>query len=166
MVKRKYSRAVLELVGKGDDPLDHELLINEARNLGVQESVRFIGFLPMVEGWEYVRKAYVCVSPYFPTPILNSTSPTKLVEYMAMGRPVVANDHPDQRTVIDESGGGICVPWDESAFAKAIGQLIENPTMAAEMGRKGRKYVEVHRDYPVIADRVAKIYESLRAPPG
>jgi hypothetical protein len=40
---------------------------------------------------------------------LNPASPTKLVEYMALGKAVVANDHPDQRMVLEQSGAGICV---------------------------------------------------------
>ncbi len=42
--------------------------------------------------------------------ILRAASPTKLVEYMAMGKAVVANDHPEQKRVIEESGAGYCVP--------------------------------------------------------
>ena len=101
-----------------------------------------------------MREADVCVSPFFPTPVLQSASPTKLVEYLALGKPVVANDHPEQRRVIEESGGGICVPYAETAFASAIVHLLQNPAQAREMGERGRLYVRTHRAYPVIADAV------------
>lgn len=162
-VKQRFPTAVLELIGKGDSPRDMEVLEEEARRCGVLDSVRFVGFLPMTEAWEYVRRADVCVSPFYPTPILNSTSPTKLIEYLAMARPVVANDHPDQRHVLAASGGGICVGWNETEFAEAIGRILDDPAAAAEMGQRGRRYVEEHRAYSVIADQVAATFASLNA---
>ncbi len=153
--------AVLYMVGGGDDEKDELILRNEVQKMGIENSVVFTGFLPMEKAWEYVRSAHVCVSPFFPTPILNSTSPTKLIEYMAMGKPVVANDHPEQRLVISESKAGICVPYEEGAFAKAVVELLENPKRALEMGMSGRSYVEKYRNYTVIADRVEQQYYQI-----
>lgn len=162
-VRKEESRAKLVLVGKGDYPEDEEFLKEEAKRLNLSEDVIFTGFLPMKEAWEYVRKADVCVSPYYPIPILLSTSPTKLVEYMAMGKAVVANDHPEQRLLIEESGGGIWVPYEEEAFAKAILELLKNPEKAKLVGERGRKYVEKYRSYSRIADIVeSKYFEILK----
>jgi glycosyltransferase involved in cell wall biosynthesis len=115
-----------------------------------------------------VAEADVCVSPFFPTPILNSTSPTKLVEYMAMGKAVVANDHPEQRLVIAESGAGLCVAWDETAFAQALLRLLRDPALARNMGERGRAWVLQHRTYDAIADLVERelltVAQAGRAP--
>jgi glycosyltransferase involved in cell wall biosynthesis len=153
-VKEALPDATLYLVGRGDDPSDERLLRQEAERLCITDSVVLVGHLPQSEALRYVREADVCVSPFYPTPILNSTSPTKLVEYMAMGKPVVANDHPEQRLVIDQSHGGYCVPYDEAAFAAAIIRLLESPEVAQQMGQRGRAYVLQHRSYPRIADIV------------
>lgn len=160
-VLSKVPNAVLYMVGAGGDVQDELVLKKEAMNLGIQNAVVFTGFLPMKEAWNYVNQANVCVSPFYPTPILNSTSPTKLVEYMAMGKPVVANDHPEQEMVISESGGGICVPYDENSFARAIITLLKHPSRALQMGLNGRRYVEKYRTYQVIADLVEKTYYDL-----
>ena len=74
---------------------DEQFLQQKVKRLGLTESVVFTGYVPMFEAWGFVCKADVCVSPMFPTFILKSSSPTKLIEYMAMGRPVVVNDHPE-----------------------------------------------------------------------
>lgn len=148
----------LYLIGGGDDPTDEQILMDEVTRLGIEQTVVFTGFVPMKEAWRYVSKADVCVSAFYPTPILNSTSPTKLIEYMAMGKPVVANDHPEQSLIISESGGGICVPYDEEAFATAIVELLNDPARAREMGIKGRHYVEKHRSYSAITGTVEKEY--------
>ncbi len=77
---------------------------------------------------------------------------------MAMGKAVVANDHPEQRLVIEQSGGGLCVPYDEEAFTAAVVELLNDPERCRQMGRKGRAYVLANRTYSVLADRVEKVY--------
>ena len=153
-VLRKEENTKLYLIGGGDDHSDEQALKNEAKSLGIGNAVFITGFLPQQEAWEYVKDANVCVSPIYPTPIYNCGSPTKLIEYMAMGKAVVANDHPEQSLVISESKAGICVPYEEDAFAQAILYLLKHPEEAKEMGIRGREYVEKHRGYEQIADLV------------
>ena len=153
-----FANAKLYLLGKGDMPEDEAFLEAEVVRFGVEDAVKFTGYLPMKVAWEYIRYADVCVSPIYPSPIFNVGSPTKLIEYMAMGKAVVANNHPEQRLVISESGAGICVPWKEDAFADTIVELLRRPEMAKEMGRKGRDYVERFRTNQVMANIVENQY--------
>lgn len=153
-VRERVPDALLYFVGGGDDAGDYDLLISEAERLGLRSAVEITGQLPRQEALEYVEEADVCVSPFFPIPILNSTSPTKLVEYMAMGKPVVANDHPEQRRLIEESGAGICVPWDVRAFGDAVSRLLLDSELAGAMGASGPGFVAAHREYRIIANQV------------
>ena len=163
-VRRSIPQAKLYFVGSGDDPRDEQLLREETARLGLDGAVVLVGQKTHEEAMRYVREADVCVSPFFPTPILNSTSPTKLVEYMALGRPVVGNDHPEQSLVIGESGAGYCVPWSEEAFAQAIVRLLEAPEAARSMGERGRQYVLEHRSYEAISTLVeAELLKLARA---
>ena len=157
-VRKERPEAMLYLVGKGEDREDIDILEREAELLGLSEAIHITGFLPQKEALKYVKNASVCVSPFYPTPILNSTSPTKVVEYMALGRPVVANDHPEQKKVINESGGGICVPYDERSFAEGILKILSDQEAADKMGERGRQYVLSHRSYGRIADIVEDRY--------
>jgi len=157
----RVAGAKLCLVGAATEPGEENELKELAIELGIEDSTIFTGFLPMAEAWAYVGQADVAVSPFYPTPILCSTSPTKLVEYMAMGKPVVVNDHPDQKKVITESGGGICVTYDEHAFAAAIVELLNDPEQARIMGVRGRRYIEQHRSYTVLATQLEQRYREL-----
>jgi glycosyltransferase involved in cell wall biosynthesis len=154
LVTKELPDVKLYVVGSGDDPRDEQELIDEAARLGVSSSLVMVGQLPHADALRYVLEADICVSPFFPTPILNSTSPTKLIEYMAMGKAVVANDHPEQRLVIEESGAGYCVPYRENEFAKAVVTLFRAPDLARTMGARGRQYAAEHRTYRSIADLV------------
>jgi glycosyltransferase involved in cell wall biosynthesis len=155
-VRTSVPAARLYIVGRGDDPADELFLEAEVSRLKLQSSVVFVGHLPQAEAFRFVREADACVSPFYPTAILQSTSPTKLVEYMAMGKPVVANDHPEQKRVIEESGAGYCVPYEEQPFAEAIVKLLKDPEAAQAMGQRGRRYVLEHRAYGTIAAAVEK----------
>jgi glycosyltransferase involved in cell wall biosynthesis len=159
-VLREIPETKLYLVGKGEQAEDEVYLQQEAQRLGVLPAVVFTGQLPRQEALQYVQDADVCVSPFYPTPILNSTSPTKLVEYMAMGKAVVANTHPEQQLLIEQSGCGYCVPYEEDAFAAAILKLLRAPEIARAMGERGRRYVIGQRSYGVIATGVER--EMLR----
>jgi glycosyltransferase involved in cell wall biosynthesis len=165
-VLRKEKNARLYLVGGSEDPADEKFLENEAKRLQTDHAVTITGFLPQKKAWQYAKDADVCVSPIYPVPILNCGSPTKLIEYMAMGKAVVANDdNPEQRVVISESKAGICVPYEEAAFAEAILYLLKNQDIAKQMGIRGRKYIEKKRNYGQAADLVeTKLLEIAKIP--
>jgi glycosyltransferase involved in cell wall biosynthesis len=146
--------ARLYLVGAGTHPSDEIFLQSEVARLGLQSSVTFVGALPQAQALRYAQEADVCASPLFPTPVLRAASPTKLFEYMALGKAVVANDHPEQRRVLEESAAGYCVPYDERAFADAMISLLAHPETARQMGERGRQFVREHRSYPRIAAAV------------
>lgn len=153
-VVKKDINAKLLFIGGGEDTQDEELILAEADRLGIRNRVEITGFLPREKALKLVEKADVCLSPYYPTPILNSTSPTKLIEYMALGKAVVANDHPEQKIVLEESKAGICVAWNEQQFANAIKDILDDPVGKKQMGERGREYVEKTRTYDIISDLV------------
>ncbi len=156
--------AQLKFVGSGWMPDDEQLLRREAERLGLSRNVTITGWLPMPEAWQQVRRATLCVSPYLPVPILRSTSPTKLIEYMALGKPVVANDHPEQADVLRESGAGLVCGWNEQEFAAAILELLLDPERRARMGAAGRRYVAEHRTHWAMVELVLGRYrQHLRA---
>jgi glycosyltransferase involved in cell wall biosynthesis len=157
-VRRRVPDARLVFIGRGEMPEDEDLLLGEAERLGVADAVRITGWLPMQIAWQHVRGAGACVSPYYPVPILLSTSPTKLIEYMALGKAVVANDHPEQSLVLRRSGAGLLCGWDADEFADAIVLLLKHPSVAESMGRAGRRFVEAHRTHSTMVGLVASRY--------
>lgn len=153
-VLEKEKNAKLYLVGGSEIASDEEDLKMEAKQLGIDHAVTITGFLPQKEAWQFVKEAHVCVSPIYPSPSFDVGSPTKLLEYMAMGKASVAYDHPEQKMILAESRAGICVAWDEVPFAEAIVHLINNQEEAEQMGIRGRRYIEENRSYKMTASFV------------
>lgn len=161
LVRERVPYARLLIVGEGDTPSERQDLENLSVKLEIDNAVHFTGFVPMEQAWQHIQEAQVCVSPFYPTFILRSCSPTKLIEYMAFSKPVVANDHPDQSRVLSDSGAGICVPWSVEAFANAIVHLLLHPDRAREMGRRGPGWVRANRTYDKLAHSVVSQYRTL-----
>ena len=165
-VAERAPQLTLFVVGGSGDPRDEKALRELAGTLGLGNSVVFTGFLPIEEAWRHIREAELCLSYQSSDRVNNLGSVTKIIEYMSFGKPVVANHQPDQLRLVEESGCGLCIPAEEEAFANAVLSVLAEPGRAREMGERGRAYVEAHRSYSRIADRLeAKYFQLLgRAP--
>ena len=65
-----------------------------------------------------------------------------VIEAMALGRPVIATNGGGIPEIIENGRSGLLVPMgDAPAMADAIGQLLSDPSKAAEMGKLGRQRV-------------------------
>ena len=117
---------------------------------------------------DYALSGHVCLLPLQPESemslmfsaadvlLLNQVSkvkdtviPSKLLTYMAAGRPVLAAVNPASQgaLLLGESQGGVIVdPDNPAALAAAVRQLQANPTALQEMGRRNRQYAETHFD--------------------
>ena len=161
-VRRQMPEALLVLVGDTDDDVHRDWLKRQAEKAGVAEHVIWTGWLPMREGWRYLKACEVGLSPLPRGFLFDISSPTKVLEYLAMGVPVVCNDSPDQQRVIEESTGGLCVPYSASEFADAVVKILKLENKARlEMSERGISYVAEHRDYGLLAGRLASVYQLL-----
>lgn len=94
------------------------------------------------------------------------SQPNKLFEYMRDGLPVIASDRPMLRHIVQSAHCGLLV--DESsaaAIAQAIRHLVENATVAAEMGDAGRRAVATHLNWESEAHKLLRFYEDVCAFP-
>ncbi len=152
-LRRRGINARLLFVGDGEYAEDREAIQRRAIDLNLVNQVEITGRLPRREALSVAASADIGVSPFYPSPILDVASPTKLIEYLALGLPAVANSHPDQSLVLRESRAGVCVPWGAKYFARAIHWLaLRSTEERAAMGLRGRHWVESHRSYASIAD--------------
>jgi glycosyltransferase involved in cell wall biosynthesis len=79
---------------------------------------------------------------------------------MACETPVIAARIPGVLDVVGE-GGLLVKPQDPSSLANAILEILENPTNARSMGKKGRRSVEQKYDWKIIAQEILDLYVNL-----
>jgi len=109
--------------------------INSFKVLKFKNSkVTFVGQRPWAEIPLWLKAADVLVLPNTGKQkvSLYYTSPMKLFEYMASGRPIVASDIPSIREIADESTAFFAKPDDPQSFAEAVAEVLNNPNQARE----------------------------------
>ena len=161
LVRESVPHATLYMIGEAESSEYKQELLAQVQSKGLQNSIIFTGFLSHEVMYRHIKSASVCLSVYYPTPVLDSTSPTKLIEYMAMGKPSVVTEHPEQRLLIEESRGGICIPYDARQMADAVVYLLQNKDVAQRMGENAQIYIAQTRSYDIISDMLDKKYKSL-----
>ena len=90
--------------------------------------------------------------------------PTKVLEYMGMQLPVIVSEYHFSSAVIDKYKCGICVkPDDVTQIAQAIETLRDNPSLAEQMGRNGRKAVEQEFNWASQEKKLLELYSDLQS---
>jgi glycosyltransferase involved in cell wall biosynthesis len=123
------------LIGDGDM---RPVLIERATRMGITPFVEFTGRIPDSLVIEYVSTADLGVAPD-PLDALNDISTmNKIVEYMALGRPVVAYDLREARVSAGEAAV-YAKPNDPAALGDAILDLLDSHEQRARMGSLARQ---------------------------
>jgi len=156
-VIKQEPNTVLLLIGDGLKE-DMQLLRDETKRLGLEEQVIFTGFIDRIEAWRYVKACRVGMAALPPNPVLDTCSPTKAVEYMALSVPSVVNDVGDQGTIVEQGETGLVADYEPKAFADAVVKLIQDDAMHASMAEKGRPFVYANRSYEHLSSMLQKKY--------
>lgn len=125
------------------------------RQLGLAERVMFTGRVTQEELVKHYRRASLLVLPSefegFGLPV---------VEALSCGTPVVVTDAGSLPEVVGNGEGGLIVPkGDFKALAKAMGTIIGSPSLAREMGKRGRMRMERLFSWDRTALDTEKVYE-------
>lgn len=111
---------------------------------GVFNRVEFTGYVAPRDRFEHFAQASVFALPFSKASIASAfTSPLKLFEYMASGRPIVASDLPSLREVLIDGENALLVqPEDPRALAAGIQRVLEDQALAEKLVAQARKDVE------------------------
>ena len=90
---------------------------------------------------EFLAIADVCLLPFRLNDITREVVPIKMYEYMASGKPIVANNLPGVRQEMGDDNGIIYVDSPAEVVRKAI-ELLDNGANLTEYGSRNRSFVE------------------------
>ena len=126
------------------------------------EKTNFIGFVGRKEIQELLLTTQIGLVTLYPTVSYLDSLPVKLFEYMCAGIPVIASDFPLWREIVLKHKCGLCVdPKNPEEIAQAIDYLIDNPSLAEEMGRNGFKAVQTEFNWTNEEAKLLKFYENI-----
>lgn len=142
----------------GGDAFDDCVALS--RELGLEDVVDFTGRVPDETVQAYLSTADVCLSPDPKNPLNDVSSMNKVVEYMAMSRPLVSFELIEARVTAQDAA--VYAPAnDEREFGRLIGELLDDPDRRERMGRTGRERVEEALSWDVSKRNLLEAYADL-----
>ena len=120
--------------GSGDAADDARALATE---LNLDDHVDFVGFVEDERLIAILGTADVCLAPEPKNALNDASTMIKVVEYMGLGRPIVAFDLRETRFSAGEAAL-YATPNDEADFASCVEQLLDDPALRTRMGDAGR----------------------------
>jgi len=131
-----------------------------AQELGVADYVTFTGRVPDGEMLAMLNTADVCVNPDVANEMNDKSTMNKIMEYMALGKPIVQFDlaegrHSAQRASLYAKKN------DASDLAAKIVELLDDPERRAEMGEFGRRRVANELEWCHEVPKLLAAYEAL-----
>jgi glycosyltransferase involved in cell wall biosynthesis len=155
----RYPNAAFAIVGKASGP-DQERYLAELQarctQLGIADSVRFLGYVPDADLIALYRKATALVHP-----ALSEGFGLTLLDAMTLGAPVIAAAADGPKELIEPEHNGLLVPpGDSDALAAAILRVLSVPELAAAWGREGKSYASA-LSATHMARQTAEIYRTV-----
>jgi glycosyltransferase involved in cell wall biosynthesis len=133
------SRGEFDFSLVGDGPIK-EQLIDQARARGI-ENIHFHGQVPLDDVPAILTASDALLVTLSGHPTFRDFVPSKLIDYMATGRPVVLSAAGEAAGIVERAKGGITVPpEDADAIVGALRWLKRRPEEAQAMGRAGRAF--------------------------
>ena len=157
-VAHKMPDAVFHIYGEGPDRAQ---LIELSRELGVSDRVLFHDFLPTKQVANVMASADIAVVPKrASSPFGNEAASTKIMEFMAVGVPVVVSRTTIDTFYHDDSRVKFFESENEAELAQAIYLLWSNPQLRQQLRENGAAYIQRNSwntrklDYLALVDRL------------
>ncbi len=144
------------LVGEGADKSRLKALIAE-KNLN---NLLLLDGQPREQIASIIRSVNVCLVPLRKSDVFKTVIPTKMLEFMSCGRPVVLGVEGQAQKIVEAARAGICIePEDPEQLADAILKLKSDSQLTRQLGINGRDYIVQHMS----REQTAHDYERVLA---
>ena len=161
IIFRKFMRddILFVIMGTGDS---EESLRTFSNELGLDDHVRFTGWLDQVQYSSYLSTSEICVDTMPKTPYGDAATMNKILEYMSTARPIVSFDLVETRASAQEAAL-YAKPNDLMNFAEKILYLLEDEKLRMEMGAAGRRRIETELAWKYQVPNLLAAYDSLES---
>ena len=160
IIRRTRPSVHLLLVGDGEGALE---LKQQADRLALNPCITWAGRIPYQEVPTWIGAMTLCVAPFRGD--RGETSPVKIFDYLACGRPVIASAIPSvSATFLQEAGVALVPPDDPAALAQAVMVLLNDPDRQVRMASIGRRFVKQRFSWTHLTNRLREWLATEQAP--
>jgi glycosyltransferase involved in cell wall biosynthesis len=158
---RDDSSIRIRIVGEGAERERLESLARESRLTNVE----FVGEVPRDVVASEILASHVCAVLLRATPTFLTVVPSKMLEIMAAGRPIVLGVAGEARALLEQAGAGMAIePENVTELVSAIRFLQSNSARRAQCSENGRAFVRREFQRSSLATRYLEILESATRP--
>jgi glycosyltransferase involved in cell wall biosynthesis len=133
-----------------------------AGEMGIADYVTFTGRVPDKDLLEMLNTSDVCVNPDVANEMNDKSTMNKIMEYMALAKPIVQFDLTEGRFSAQDASL-YARKNDAQDMAEKIVELLDDPVRRAAMGEYGRKRVETELEWQYEAPKLLNAYAGLFA---
>jgi glycosyltransferase involved in cell wall biosynthesis len=157
-VLAEVPEARLLVVGRGFFG-EEEQLLELMREAGIADHLFYVDWVEPDELPAYFTTADVAIYPYDDTLINRTKCSVKLIDLLAAGVAVVADDVGQNREYIEHGTSGLLVPAGETdTFADSVVELLRDESLRARLGKGARRRVFEEFNWGKLVTRVEEAY--------
>lgn len=130
-------------------------------NIAKEKIIIVEGFCPIQKVPEILSVADLIVIPQKNTPITQAQIPAKLIDAMAMAKPIISTNVSDIPEILNNCGM-IVEPGDIQGLADKICYLLENEQVAKRLGQKAREKCEREFSFDNLEKKLSYIFDSYK----
>ncbi len=153
-VVKEIPRAKLLVVGDGPQRPELERIIT---GLGLQKRVIITGFQPYETMPRYLNLATICINTFLITDTTRDIFPTKIVQYLACAKPVIATPLPGMKAVVSGEDQGIVYADSPDAMIAGVVSLLKAHQRRQQLGQAGLDYVRQAHSYDKITHQLETV---------
>jgi glycosyltransferase involved in cell wall biosynthesis len=149
-------KAELWLLGKWES----EKYKKECEDLEGWKYTKYLGHKSLEEVYSCLKISKVGISILYPVKNYLTSLPVKTFEYMACSLPVVMSNFPYWQEIFRDCALFVD-PYDSKDITEKISYILDNPSEAKELGKKGRKLIEEKYSWEAESEKLLEMYNNL-----
>jgi glycosyltransferase involved in cell wall biosynthesis len=155
LILPKHPNCILVVAGPEEENYV-SVLSQQARDLGIQDSVVFTGLLSSAQRLEALSDADIFVFPSH-----SENFGMAVAEAMLCELPVVISDQVGISEFIVANSAGVVVPLQADAFSEAIKALLENPALKMQYAHRAPIVIRSNFSPLYIAEKFSDVFQSI-----
>lgn len=155
----KDTNVLFLLIGQG---MEKEKLIQMAKDMQVENTVRFMDPVPKSEVFKYILASNAGTSVLKKVDTFKTVYSNKTFDYMACKKPILMAIDGVSRKLVEDANAGIYVePENPADFASKINEYLANPELETIHGESGYQYAKNNFDRLVLAQKYLEGIQSV-----
>lgn len=159
-IANKLPYAIFHIIGGIESDIEKWREIAVKKNL---DNILFHDFVKQGDLSKYINSLQICLLPNQKNVsflgnrhinISDYTSPLKMFDYMAHGKPIIASNLPVLREVLNDTNAVFCDPENVEEWVDAINMLANNPQLREKLGKKAFEDFKENYTWKIRAERI------------